>query len=101
MKREDTMSYCCVTSYSSDLLIMLASLPVTRSMPGRVKCDQLWPVFPSWLWITPVELQTLLDVVDISLVIHEDVTWVGLASAGHALTGLPREPRSSKEQGLL
>lgn len=39
MKREDTMSYCCVTSYSSDLLIMLASLPVTKSMPGRVK----WP----------------------------------------------------------
>lgn len=31
-----------------------------------------------------MELQTLLDVVDISLVIHEDVTWVGLASAGHA-----------------
>lgn len=48
-----------------------------------------------------MELQTLLDVVDISLVIHEDVTWVGLASAGHALTGLPWEPRSSKEQDLL
>lgn len=31
-----------------------------------------------------MELQTLLDVVDISLDIHEDVTWVGLASAGHA-----------------
>lgn len=37
MKREDTMSDCCVTPYSSDLLIMLASLPVTRSMPGTVK----------------------------------------------------------------
>lgn len=48
-----------------------------------------------------MELQTPLDVVDISLAIHEDATLVGLASASHALTGVPREPRSSKQQGLL
>ena len=40
-------------------------------MTSSVACLSIL-VLTDWLWIMPVELQTLLDVVGISLILHED-----------------------------
>jgi hypothetical protein len=71
-------------------------------MTSSVACLSIL-VLTDWLWIMPVELQTLLDVVGISLILHED----GGHMDKHRLCwprhsgGIPQGTGSSNGQGCL